>query len=301
MLSLRVIVTGASGLLGRAVLKEFKKAGHECQGLAFSRAKGDLKKLDLEDAGAVEAFIDEYRPDVIVHCAAERRPDVVEKNPEAVRNLNVQVPRVLAELTNDRGIMLIYISTDYVFDGTKAPYDVRDKPHPLNVYGETKLQGEIEIKKYNTAAILLRVPILYGETEYNGESAVNILIDQVKNQAKTVSMDHYAIRYPTNVADVAHVIKDLAVRVRLEKVFISGILHFSAEEKFTKYEMCEVIARALDTSIDHLQANAVAPKANETPRPYDCHLSNRCLKGLGINTTCVKFEDWMKEWLAKGH
>ncbi|KAG0238507.1 hypothetical protein BGW41_008158 [Actinomortierella wolfii] len=299
--SMRVVVTGASGLLGRAVLKAFKNAGHECQGLAFSRAKGDLKKLDLEDSTAVEAFLDDYQPDAIVHCAAERRPDVVEKNPEAVQALNVEVPRLLADLTNDRGILLIYLSTDYVFDGTKPPYDVRDRPNPLNTYGKTKYQGEVEIKKYNTAAIILRVPILYGETEYNGESAVNVLIDQVKNNEKTVAMDHYAIRYPTNVADVARVIKDLAVRVRLEKVFISGILHFSAEEKFTKYEMCEVIGRALGTSIDHLQANAVAPKAIETPRPYDCHLSNRCLKGVGIDTTCVKFEDWMKEWLAKGH
>ncbi|KAG9066052.1 hypothetical protein KI688_001271 [Linnemannia hyalina] len=294
---MRVLVTGASGLLGRAVVTEFKNAGHEVVGVAFSRAKGDLKKLDLEDSNAVQTFVDAENPDVIVHCAAERRPDVVEKNPDGAKNLNVQVPGLLADLTNDRGILLIYISTDYVFDGTSPPYDVRDKANPLNLYGQTKYDGEKEIKKFNSSAIILRVPILYGATEYNGESAVNSLIDSVKD-GKAVSMDHYGVRYPTNVADVARVVKDLSTKVRHEKVFISGILHFSGEEKYTKYEICQVIAKVLGTSTDHLTPNAEAPK-DGTTRPYDCHLSNRCLAGVGINTHCVKFSDWMQGWLNK--
>ncbi|KAF9545771.1 hypothetical protein EC957_010519 [Mortierella hygrophila] len=294
---MRVLITGASGLLGRAVVTEFKNAGHEVVGVAFSRAKGDLKKLDLEDSNAVQAFVDAENPDVIVHCAAERRPDVVEKNPDGAKNLNVQVPGLLADLTNDRGILLIYISTDYVFDGTSPPYDVRDKANPLNLYGQTKYDGEKEIKKLNSSAIILRVPILYGATEYNGESAVNSLIDSVKD-GKAVSMDHYGVRYPTNVADVARVVKDLSTKVRHEKVFISGILHFSGEEKYTKYEICQVIAKVLGTSTDHLTPNAEAPK-DGTTRPYDCHLSNRCLAGVGIDTHCVKFSDWMQGWLNK--
>ena len=75
--------------------------------------------------------------------------------------------------------MLIYISTDYVFDGTQPPYEVEDKPHPLQFYGETKLGGEEAIKSVNSDAVILRVPILYGKTQYNGESAINVLIDVV--------------------------------------------------------------------------------------------------------------------------
>ncbi|KAF8938661.1 hypothetical protein BGZ58_000399 [Dissophora ornata] len=304
---MRVLVTGASGLLGRAVVTEFKNSGHEVVGVAFSRANGDLKKLNLEDSAAVEAFVDQEKPDgifvqwlsdfaVIVHCAAERRPDVVEKDPNGAKNLNVQVPGLLADLTNDRGILLIYISTDYVFDGTKPPYDVLDEANPLNTYGQTKYDGELEVKRLNSSAVILRVPILYGATEYNGESAVNALIDSVKD-GKATSMDHYCIRYPTNVADVARVIKDLSLKVRQEKVFISGVLHFSNEEKFTKYEICEVIAQVMGASVDHLKPASEAPKDAGTTRPYDCHLSNRCLNGVGIDTHCVKFSDWMQNWL----
>ncbi|KAF9980537.1 Methionine adenosyltransferase 2 subunit beta [Modicella reniformis] len=324
---MRVLVTGASGLLGRAVAAEFRNSGHEVIGVAFSRAGSGLKKLDLEDSEGVTAFVDQEMPDVVVHCAAERRPDAVEANPDKAQNLNVQVPRLLADLTNDRGILLIYISTDYVFDGTTPPYDVRDKANPLNTYGQSKYDGELGVKALNSSAIILRVPILYGPTLYNGESAVNALIDSVK-EAKS-SMDHYAIRYPTNgnqnahercpqsmhidtdaqfmyinhaiyiVADVARVIKDLSIKVREEKVFISGVLHFSADEKYTKYEMCQVVAEALGASVDHLKPVSTAPTDAVTTRPYNCQLTNRCLIGIGIDTHCVKLSEWMQVWLRK--
>lgn len=75
--------------------------------------------------------------------------------------------------------MLIYISTDYVFDGTSPPYEVDDNPNPLQFYGQSKFEGEKAIRGEYPEAVVLRVPILYGKTEYNGESAINILIDAV--------------------------------------------------------------------------------------------------------------------------
>ncbi|GAA5897608.1 hypothetical protein JCM6882_003531, partial [Rhodosporidiobolus microsporus] len=165
---MKVLVTGASGLLGRAVLAAFKAGGHEVRGTAFSRAGGDLVKLDLQDEKAVRAFFGEFEPEVVVHCAAERRPDAVEQNPEGAHHLNVLVPSLLSTLSisSPKPFFLIYISTDYVFPGN-APqpdgYEPLDDPSPTNAYGESKLRGEDRVLvgfKDGGKGCVLRVPVL---------------------------------------------------------------------------------------------------------------------------------------------
>lgn len=288
---MKAVVTGASGLLGRQVVKAFENANCEVVGTAFSRAIGNLVKLNLTEVEAVKSFIDEQQPDVLVHCAAERRPDVAEKDQSGVLRLNVETPRNLASICKSKGVMLIYISTDYVFDGTSPPYEVDDKPNPLQFYGQTKLDGENVIREVYPDAVILRVPILYGATEYNGESAVNVLIDTVLSK-KVSKVDNVAQRYPTNVADVARVLKDLAVKKIKNKQDIRGIYHFSAKESMTKYQMCETFASILNVPMDHLTPqNTVDPSASVS-RPDNSHLSVKRLEEAGIDTHFVKFATW---------
>ncbi|KAI8977652.1 hypothetical protein BDF20DRAFT_579499 [Mycotypha africana] len=296
---MKAIVTGASGLLGRPTLKQFQDAGWDAVGVAFSRANNGLIKLDLTDTAAVKSFLDEQKPDVIVHCAAERRPDVADKDRDAAKRLNVQTPELLGKLCKERNIMLIYISTDYVFDGKNPPYEVDDKPHPLQFYGETKLAGEEAIRAVYPEAVILRVPILYGVTEFNGESAINILIDVVMNRDKKGTVDNVGKRYPTNVKDVARVLKDLAVE-RLEKKRddVQGIFHFTGEEAWTKWEVCELIAAVKKVSIDHLTPQNTVDKSASVSRPEDSHLSNKRLKEFGIDTSSVDVKEWFSQYLT---
>lgn len=110
---------------------------------------------------------------------------------------------MLAEEASSRGIFLIYISTDYVFDGKPgaAPYEADHPPSPPNFYGETKLAGEQAVLEASPkgGAVVFRVPVLYGEVEENKESAVNVLMDAVWNKQgkEKIEMDHWSIRYPT--------------------------------------------------------------------------------------------------------
>lgn len=110
---------------------------------------------------------------------------------------------MLAKESYARGIFLIYISTDYVFDGKPgaAPYEAHTSPNPPNFYGETKLVGEQAVLEASPCggAVVLRVPVLYGEVEENKESAVNVLLDTVWNVGKKhkIEMDHWSVRYPT--------------------------------------------------------------------------------------------------------
>lgn len=211
-----VLVTGATGLLGRQVVKAFSKKDWTARGTGFSRADGTaVLKVDLASARDVQTALDAVRPRVVVHCAANRFPDKVDKDPDGTRKLNVDATAALARQCADRDVLLIYISTDYVFSGKpgEAPYDADAPTGPTNLYGQTKLDGEHAVlDAYKTAAkdglgLVLRVPVLYGNAEVPAESAVNVLMDAVwkAQQGDKVTMEHWALRYPTNTEDVGRV------------------------------------------------------------------------------------------------
>ena len=215
---MKVIVTGASGLLGRQVVQELSNE-FSVIGTAFTRATGSLFKLNLLDYEQTEEFIKTHNPNIIINCAAERRPDVAENNNTGTLLLNATVCQDLTRLSIKYSFYLIHISTDYVFDGTRPPYKESDEPKPLNFYGKSKLAGEQEILK-NIDSAILRVPVLYGPVIDNSESAINILLDILKNSTKSVGVDHHQPRYPTNVLDVAKVLKIMCGCLLLIKIFI---------------------------------------------------------------------------------
>lgn len=153
--------------------------------------------------------------------AAEKAPDKVDKDPESARALNVAASRSLAKLAVSRAIVVIYISTDYVFPGTPgdAPYEADAAPKPANLYGQTKADGERAVlEEFSRAgkqgsAVVLRVPLLYGHAETPAESAVNMLMDSVwkaQTEGATIKMDHWARRYPTNTEDVGRVCRGMS-------------------------------------------------------------------------------------------
>ncbi|KAK1760779.1 methionine adenosyltransferase 2 subunit beta [Echria macrotheca] len=302
------LVTGATGLLGRQVFKAFKESNWAVKGTGFSRADGTtILKVDLGNAGEIEKTLDEVKPQVVVHCAANRFPDKVEKDPEGTRLINIEASRSLASLCAARGILLIYISTDYVFAGRPgdAPYEADAATGPTNLYGQTKLDGEEAVLGAFKAAgkeglgVVLRVPVLYGPAEKNAESAVNILMDSVlkaQGGAK-VSMDHWALRFPTNTEDVARVCRDVAVKyLEAENPeALPRVLQFSSEDKYTKYEICQLFAEIMGLPIDGVVPNTEGndPKAS-VQRPYDCHLSTKALKDIGIDVSTQDFVGWWR-------
>ncbi|KAG8579033.1 hypothetical protein GDO81_010689 [Engystomops pustulosus] len=206
----RVLITGATGLLGRAVYKEFKDNNWHVLGTSYSRLRPRLEILNLLDSSAVNGLVQDFKPHVIVHCAAERRPDIVENQPDSAAMLNVGASENLAKVAAAVGAFLIYISSDYVFDGTNPPYKTDSVPNPLNLYGKTKLEGERVVLQNNDGAAVLRVPVLYGDVEKIEESAVTIMFDKVQHSNKSANMDHWQQRFPTYVKDVASVCLQMA-------------------------------------------------------------------------------------------
>ncbi|XP_077984035.1 methionine adenosyltransferase 2 subunit beta-like [Glandiceps talaboti] len=290
----RVLITGASGLLGRPILKEFSSASWEVFGCAFTRATGSLRKVDICDENQIRAAMQEFKPTVVIHSAAERRPDIVEKQEEVTKKLNVDATAMLAKLCGEFGAFMVYISTDYVFDGTSPPYKEDAATNPLNKYGESKLAGEKATLDNHSECAVLRIPILYGQLESLDESAVTTLFKSVLDSSKAAPMNDVQIRYPTHVKDIAVVIRNLAEE-RLEDSSIKGIFHWSANEVMTKYTMAKTMTEVFDLPSDHLVADREPPTG--TPRPHNCQLDRSKLEGIGVTTKDTPFAEGIKEAL----
>lgn len=306
-------------------MKRFSNAGWKTVGTGLSRAQNSsvsLIHLDLLDHSAIEKALDNIAPTVVVHCAANRFPDSCTSNPSAAAALNTEATRQLAKECNRRGIILIYISTDYVFSGRRgeAPYKPSDPTNPTNIYGKTKADGEQAVLEETSVmrtdhsdrplGIILRVPLLYGHCEENdpSKSAVHALIDttrkaqSLKEDDPKIKVDNYALRYPTATEDVGRVCVDIAKLCTEDKDAaqkIPRILHFSSETCYTKYDMVKLFAEdILGLPIDKIepwdpsQDDEASDGSGGTIRPYDSHLDTQVLKDIGISVATLDFIGW---------
>jgi len=243
-MSTKVLVIGASGILGSAVFDAFKRSDrYHVIGLAHSRPSPDLVQINLFDTEKLKLFLQEHKPGWVIHCTAERRPDIAEKveNKEWVEKLNTTLPATLSELSLSSnewpGFTLVRISTDYVFnsEAPSAGYDVNDQLCPLQSYGKSKVaaeEGVLKVRENGGRSVVLRVPVLYGPTRENSDTAINILIDVVQSSKET-KMDDYAIRYPTNVLDVTDFIVKITAQTPSSGT-LPPILHFSSPKSYIK-------------------------------------------------------------------
>ena len=277
-----ILITGATGLLGRPTLRACSaNANWRVTGTAFSRAAAGLERLDLSQLDALPSALDCLAPDIIIHTAAERRPDVSERDPSGTQRLNVGATAAIAQWTAARRAFMIYISTDYVFDGSCAPYRPSDATHPLNAYGQSKLDGERAVLDSGCASAILRVPILYGEVETLSESPVTVVAENMlaARPDERLAMEHWATRYPTHTADVAEALRQMTA-YRLAHPDFGGIFHWSGNEPTTKYGMALAFAPLLGFEPARLIPDPEPPKG--APRPKDAHLDTSDLERLGI-------------------
>jgi len=278
----KVALIGASGLLGRAVANELAAFPRwQVARTAFRHGDASTVMLDVRDESAVREFITDHAPDAIVVAAAERRPDVCENDPALARALNVDALGFIASAAQETGSWVLSISTDYVFDGTRPPYQPDDAPNPLNAYGRSKLDGEQALLQSGAQSCVLRLPLLYGPVIDWGESAVTSLtpaiVESVRGPAPAV-MDAWATRYPTFTPDVAVVIRQLLERHEIGES-VTGVKHWSGDEPMTKFDIAQSIARVLNVDA---RIRAQHTPIDATPRPQNCHLASDALEALKI-------------------
>eukprot|EP00928_Gymnodinium_smaydae_P022739 TRINITY_DN18999_c0_g4_i1.p1 TRINITY_DN18999_c0_g4~~TRINITY_DN18999_c0_g4_i1.p1 ORF type:complete len:371 (-),score=72.92 TRINITY_DN18999_c0_g4_i1:73-1149(-) len=271
----RLLLPGATGLLGREVYRQFCAAGWEVCGVGRTRAAPPLVSLDLFDTDALAALMDTFKPNVVIHCAAERYPDKLEGNEAWAMKINAGLTRTIAELAKTRKIWLVYMSTNYVFDGKAAPYAEDAVPNPVNLYGRSKLEGERAMREVYPEGAIFRVPLLFGPSSSLDESSVTQLVKTIRQPTPRVC--NWQERYPTFTPDVARALLAFCTRrldaggsdgARLGERSreFAGVFHWQAGEMQTKFSMSQTIAELLSMDKAHLIPTG-APDAGAAPRP----------------------------------
>ena len=230
---MRIFVTGVKGQLGHDVSNECRKRGYEVIGV-------DIEDMDITDAAAVDRVITEASPDVVVHCAAWTAVDAAEEdaNIAKVRAVNADGTRNIADVCKKLDCKMIYISTDYVFDGQgDKPWEPDCKAYsPLNVYGQTKLDGELAVADTLKKYFIVRIAWVFG---VNGKNFIKTMLS-LGQKYDTVRVVNDQIGTPTYTYDLARLLTDMA---ESEKY---GYYHATNEGGYISWYdfACEIFRRA---------------------------------------------------------
>ena len=274
---IKVLVTGSNGQLGYDVVKELQKQNIESYGAT-------RKDFDLADFEATEQFIVNYMPDVVIHCAAYTAVDKAEDEQGLCYLVNASATENIAKICKKINAKMLYISTDYIFDGTKEGfYEVDDTPNPINVYGKTKLLGEQAVQRILAKYFIVRISWVFGE---HGNNFVKTMLKLGKERKElNVVADQYGS--PTYTIDLAPLLVEM---IKTDKY---GIYHVTNEGVCTWAEFAEEVFKIakLDVKINSI---TTAEYPTRAPRPMNSRLSK---KKLYINNFRI-LENW-KDALEK--
>jgi dTDP-4-dehydrorhamnose reductase len=274
---MKIFVAGSNGLLGRELMDRLG-ARHTVEG-------ADRPELDIADPGSTARALDAVRPAAVINAAAYTRVDQAETEREAAWRANVEGPRVLAEACARRGIRLVHLSTDYVFDGRRPPpqpYVETDPPHPLSWYGRTKLEGERAVLTSGVRAAILRTAWLYGAHGRHFLRALAGAAAARPGQALRVVQDQWGT--PTWTARLAEQIE----RVLIEG--LEGLFHATAEGACTWFDYACLAARAGGRAWTIIPCSS-AEFPTPAHRPSNAILENAALKRGAWNV----FRPWEED------
>jgi len=263
-----VLLTGAGGQLGTDVVRAATRLNN-VELHAFDRRSLDVTTQD----GML--IIDELGPDVIIHAAAYTAVDAAETDPDAAAQINDRGTLMVSSTAADIGARVIYVSTDYVFDGTKAePYVETDEPNPTSVYGETKLAGERHVAELGGDGLVVRTSWVCGA---HGSNMVKTILRAAGNNPTLTFVDDQ-IGKPTFTADLADTLLTLATRAD------SGIMHVTNEGAVSWYEFCQDVLELAGLGRERVQpcSTAELQPPRPAPRPANSVLANTRFAALGL-------------------
>ena len=281
---MKVMVTGASGLVGRAVVSHCTSQGERVTAL-------DHRGLDIADESKVNAVVDSERPDVVMNCGAWTDVDGCELDPERAQNVNARGPELLALGCRRVGALLITISTDYVFDGEKDGfYTQRDQPNPQSVYAVSKLDGERRAQLAWARTIVVRSGYIFG---VGGKNFLSSVVERARRGERLRAINDM-FGTPTYAPDLARQLR------RLAQVDLPGIYHVvnaGAGATFESFARSALAIANLDPCL--LESVSLSTLKRRAPRPRNSRL--RCLLSEAIGLDPLPYwQDALRDFATIG-
>ena len=296
---MKILLTGASGLVGAAFAEAAARRGHRVVGVVGRAAfalpgLAERRSLDLEDAAGVTTLALEVFPDAIVNCAAVAEPAACDADPVRAQALNVSLPAMLAKLAHHLSARLVHISTEQVFDGATPPYAVGDAPRPLNLYGRQKLESERQVHAAAPEfAVTLRAPLLTGNSPGGTRSLhERLLADWAAGKAPRLYRDE--IRQPCTAGNLAEAMVELC-----ERRDLAGVFHWAGAEALSRVELAKRIRAHFKLSPEAApitEANRADDAAATARRPADLRLDLKPLAGL-LKTPIETFDAQLDQFV----
>lgn len=262
---MKILVTGVKGQLGYDIVLEGERRGLQMFGT-------DVDNMDITNATQVREVIEGYQPDAVIHCAAYTAVDAAEDNVELCHKINVDGTRYIAEVCKDMNVPMMYFSTDYVFNGLgEEPWMEYGEREPLNVYGQTKYEGELEVERLKKHFII-RISWVFG---VNGHNFIKTMLRLGKERGE-VSVVNDQIGSPTYTYDLAKLCVDM---IQTDKY---GIYHATNQGYCSWYEFaCEIFKQAgMDVKVNPVDSNAFPVKAT---RPKNSRMNQTELDKNGFD------------------
>lgn len=278
---MRILVTGVKGQLGHDVVHELEARGHEAIGV-------DIEEMDITDAASVQRVVTEAGVEAVIHCAAYTAVDAAEDNVDLCRKVNAEGTRHIARICKALNIKMMYISTDYVFNGQGTrPWEPDDEREPLNVYGQTKCEGELAVEEILDQYFIVRIAWVFG---VNGKNFIKTMLNLGKTRDALTVVDDQ-VGSPTYTYDLSRLLVDMIETDRY------GRYHATNEGVCSWYEFaCEIFRQAgIQVQVTPVDSSAYPAKAK---RPMNSRMSKDKLDEKGF-TRLPSWQDALGRYLQE--
>ena len=265
MVKLKVLVTGSAGLVGRQVVKDLSNSHQVFSCYNESKPEyGDSVKMDLKNHEMISSVLTEKKPEIVIHLGAMTGVDLCEKERTSASEINTKATEIIAKECSKLNSFLVYVSTDYVFDGNLGMYKEDNVTNPLGFYGESKLEGEKVVQNFSTNWCIARTSTPFGLHPTKKSFPMWVIENLQKQKQIDILIDQFTS--PTYIPNLSRMLIEISERR------ITGIIHAAGASKISRYQMASMISDKLNLDGTLLKQITINKMKWVARRPKDSSL-----------------------------